>query len=88
VTSLELVAAADQEQKVSESIRAEASASFDLSEGPLLRARLFRLAPGEHVLILTAHHIIVDGFSQTVIQRDLWTIYEATSKGQVPSLHL
>jgi thioesterase domain-containing protein/non-ribosomal peptide synthetase component F len=86
VSSLELVAAPDREQKLWESIRAEASAPFDLAEGPLLRARLFRLAPEEHVLILTTHHIIVDGFSQNVIQRDLWTIYEATSKGEAPSL--
>ena len=55
VTSLELVSAADREQKLWESIRAEASAPFDLAEGPLLRARLFRLAPEEHVLILTTH---------------------------------
>jgi thioesterase domain-containing protein/non-ribosomal peptide synthetase component F len=86
VTSLELVVAAEKEQKLWESIRAEASAPFDLEQGPLLRARLFRLAPEEHVLILTTHHIIVDGFSQSVIQRDLWTIYEAVSSGQVPSL--
>jgi thioesterase domain-containing protein/non-ribosomal peptide synthetase component F len=86
VTSLELVAAADQEEKLWESIRAEASASFDLAQGPLLRARLIRLAAEEHVLILTTHHIIVDGFSQNVIQRDLWTIYEATSNGHAPAL--
>jgi non-ribosomal peptide synthetase component F/thioesterase domain-containing protein len=86
VTSLELVAPADREQKLWESIRAEASAPFDLLAGPLLRARLFRLAPEEHVLMLTTHHIIVDGFSQNVIQRDLWTIYEATSRGESPSL--
>jgi len=86
VTSLELVTAADREQKLWESIRAEASAPFDLAEGPLFRARLFRLAPKEHVLMLTTHHIIVDGFSQNVIQRDLWAIYEATSKGEIPSL--
>jgi thioesterase domain-containing protein/non-ribosomal peptide synthetase component F len=86
VTSLELVVAASREQKLWEAIRAEASAPFDLAEGPLLRARLIRLAPEEHVLILTSHHIIVDGFSQNVMQRDLWTIYEATSRGQAPSL--
>jgi len=86
VTSLELVAAVEREQRLWESIRAEASAPFDLAEGPLLRARLFRLAPQEHVLMLTTHHIIVDGFSQSVIQRDLWTIYEATSKGETPTL--
>ena len=86
VTSLELVAAADKEAKLWESIRAEASAPFDLEQGLLVRARLFRLAPEEHVLMLTTHHIIVDGFSQNVIQRDLWTIYEATSKGEAPAL--
>jgi thioesterase domain-containing protein/non-ribosomal peptide synthetase component F len=86
VTSLELVAAADREKKLWESIRAEASAPFDLAEGPLLRARLFRLRPEEYVLMLTAHHIIVDGFSQNVIQRDLWAIYEAMSKSEAPSL--
>ncbi len=75
-----------KDQKLWESIRAEASAPFDLAKGPLLRARLFRLAPHDHVLMLTTHHIIVDGFSQTVIQRDLWTIYEATSKGETPAL--
>ena len=86
VTSLEFVAAADQEKKLWESIRAEASGPFDLAAGPLLRARLFRLFPEEYVLMLTTHHIIVDGFSQNVIQRDLWAIYEAVSTGQAPSL--
>jgi thioesterase domain-containing protein/non-ribosomal peptide synthetase component F len=93
VTSLERVAATssattsdDQEQKLWEAIRAEASAPFDLTHGPLLRARLFRLAAEEHVLMLTTHHTIVDGFSQNVIQRDLWTIYEATSRGEARAL--
>ncbi len=86
VTSLEDVAASGQEAKLWEAIRAEASAPFDLATGPLLRAHLFRLAPEEHVLMLTTHHIIVDGFSQNVIQRDLWTIYEAISSGEAPSL--
>ncbi|MGB6387215.1 MAG: alpha/beta fold hydrolase [Terriglobales bacterium] len=86
MTSLELTPAAEKEQKLWESIRAEASAPFDLAEGPLLRARLFRLALEDHVLMVTTHHIIVDGFSQNVIQRDLWTIYEAISKGESPAL--
>lgn len=86
VNSLELVTAADKEAKLWEAIRTEASAPFDLAQGPLFRARLFRLGPEEHVLMLTTHHIMVDGFSQNVIQRDLWTIYEATSKGEAPAL--
>jgi len=86
VTSLELVAAANKEAKLWESIRAEASAPFDLEQGPLVRARLFGLRPKSMLLMLTTHHIIVDGFSQTSFQRDLWTIYEATSKGEAPAL--
>jgi non-ribosomal peptide synthetase component F/thioesterase domain-containing protein len=86
VTSLEEVTAANREAKLWESIRAEASAPFDLIHGPLIRARLFRLGPEEHVLIITTHHILVDGWSQNVLQRELWTSYEALSHGQEPSL--
>jgi non-ribosomal peptide synthetase component F/thioesterase domain-containing protein len=75
-----------QDHKLWESIRAEASSPFDLAHGPLLRVRLFRLSSEEHVLIVTTHHIIVDGFSQNVIQRDLWAIYEAASRGETPNL--
>jgi len=86
MTSLEQVAAADQDAKLWEGIRAEASAPFDLVEGSLIRARLFRLAPQDHVLMITTHHILVDGWSQNVIQQDLWAIYQALSKGMTPSL--
>lgn len=86
VTSLEMISASGQEAKLWEAIRAEASAPFDLSEGPVARGRLFRMGPEDHVLMITTHHILVDGWSQNVIQRDLWTIYEALSKGTEPSL--
>jgi len=86
ITSLDSVPEADREKKLWEWIRAEASAPIDLEAGPLMRARLFRLAPEEHVLMITAHHIIVDGWSQNVIQQDLWEIYKAVSKGMRPEL--
>ncbi len=86
VTGLDSVAEAKREEKLWESIRAEASAPIDLEAGPLMRARLFRLAPEEHVLMITTHHIIVDGWSQNVIQQDLWEIYKAVSKSAQPSL--
>ena len=79
-------AEANQDAKLWAAIREEASAPIDLASGPILRARLFRLAPDEHVLQITTHHIIVDGWSQNVIQQDLWKIYEALSKGQTPEL--
>ncbi|MFC4590810.1 non-ribosomal peptide synthetase [Sphaerisporangium corydalis] len=58
-------------------LEGEARRVFDLAEGPLWRARLFRLAPGEHVLAVTAHHIVFDGLSQGVLWEDLARAYRA-----------
>src|SRR4030095_13975110 len=60
--------------------------TFDLGKGPLLRAHLFRLAQDDHVLALTVHHIICDGWSTGVIQRELTQIYRALLTGTRPSL--
>ena len=43
---------------------------FDLAAGPLLRARLLRLAPGRHVLLLVMHHVVGDGWSRGVLVRE------------------
>lgn len=50
---------------------------FDLEQGPLVRFALLRLAADDHVLLITAHHIICDGYSFGVIVRDLATLYTA-----------
>ena len=50
---------------------------FDLSRGPLLRARLFRVAPREHVLAVLMHHIVSDGWSLGVWTRELLELYRA-----------
>lgn len=86
VTLLQDIAEADREKSLWAAIRVETSAAFDLVRGPLIRARLFRLQPEEHVLVITTHHILADGWSQNVIQRELWTIYEALAEGRQPSL--
>ncbi|MCF7695813.1 non-ribosomal peptide synthase/polyketide synthase [Mycetohabitans sp. B2] len=52
-------------------------APFDLAHGPLLRARGIRLADDEHVLILTQHHIVSDGWSIGVLVRELNALYRA-----------
>lgn len=56
-------------------IRAEAQRPFDLRRGPLLRARLVRIAPSEHLLLLTIHHIISDGWSNGILTHDLCALY-------------
>ncbi|BCJ50692.1 hypothetical protein Asp14428_21670 [Actinoplanes sp. NBRC 14428] len=52
---------------------------FDLSRGPLWRARLLRIGAEEHVLVLVAHHIVVDGWSFEVLTADLSAYYRAES---------
>ncbi|MFK0310310.1 amino acid adenylation domain-containing protein [Pseudomonas sp. NPDC090233] len=62
-------------------LREEASAPFDLAHGPLLRARLLRLGAEHHVLALTVHHIVADGWSLGVLTQELSTLYSALSQG-------
>jgi len=59
---------------------------FDLVKGPLLRVILFRLSPEEHVLLLTIHHIIFDGWSIKVFAHELTELYKAFSEGRPASL--
>jgi len=65
---------------------AEVETPFDLSSGPLVRAGLLRLADDEHLLFLTVHHIICDGWSAGVLFRDLSALYTAARTGGTASL--
>ncbi|MEU1707404.1 non-ribosomal peptide synthase/polyketide synthase [Streptomyces sp. NPDC005706] len=64
----------------------EAAMPFDLATGPLLRARLARLAADEHVLVLAVHHIVTDGWSTGVLARDLGEMYAAALTDRAPEL--
>ena len=55
---------------------------FDLAQDPLLRASLFQLEDDDHVLWLTIHHIVSDGWSMGVLFREIGALYEAFVKGQ------
>ncbi|MGW4215308.1 amino acid adenylation domain-containing protein, partial [Lentzea sp. NPDC004789] len=61
-----------------------AAAPFDLSADRLVRARLVALSAREHVLLLTMHHIVADGWSLRVLVRELCALYRAYADG-VPS---
>ncbi|KPG85161.1 non-ribosomal peptide synthetase [Pseudomonas sp. RIT-PI-o] len=72
-------------------IQGEASGPFDLLDDPLIRGRLVRLADDHHVLLLTLHHIISDGWSMGVLTRELMALYQAFSQGEddpLPALTL
>ncbi|WP_189135890.1 non-ribosomal peptide synthase/polyketide synthase, partial [Wenjunlia tyrosinilytica] len=63
----------------------EYSRPFDLRQGPLFRALLVRLGESEHVLLLTAHHIVTDGWSMGVLVEELSTSYDAALRGEEPA---
>ncbi|MGZ3458141.1 MAG: condensation domain-containing protein, partial [Archangium sp.] len=77
VESLEALPEAERAQVAQLRAEEEARRPFDLEKGPLLRARLLRLAASEHVLLLTLHHIICDGWSMSVLERELGALYQA-----------
>ncbi|HVF89348.1 MAG TPA: amino acid adenylation domain-containing protein, partial [Blastocatellia bacterium] len=62
--------------------RAEAGRPFDLRRGPLLRSTLLRLGENSHVLLLTMHHIVSDGWSIGILIHELASLYESLSAGR------
>ena len=82
VVDLQEVPAHEREVQVRALARAGGPAAFRPGAGPLLRATLLRLAAEEHVLLLTMHHIISDGWSQGVFWRELAVLYEAFATGK------
>jgi hypothetical protein len=72
----------EREAKAHRSTIEEAQRPFDLAQGPLLRTTLLRMDKEEHILLLTMHHIVSDGWSMGILFRELSTLYEAFSAGE------
>src|SRR3972149_4223713 len=60
----------------------EAQLPFNLETGPLLRGKLLQLGAEEHILLLTMHHIVSDGWSIGMLTQEAVTLYAAFSQGQ------
>ncbi|GAB3734336.1 hypothetical protein GCM10028862_17450 [Luteimonas pelagia] len=77
VPCLDLASMPAAEREAARVARLEASVRtpFDLARGPLFRAELLRLGDGEHLLMLSAHHIACDGWSWWVLVRELGALY-------------
>ena len=73
---------ANPEEEAQKLAFAEAHKPFDLERGPLVRAQLLRLGADEHILLLTLHHIIFDGWSRRIMIRELDALYEAFGAGR------
>src|SRR5437016_7459529 len=63
-------------------MKEEVSRRFDLQHGPLIRGQLIRLAAQEHVLLITMHHIVSDGWSLEVLTNELSALYRTYRAGE------
>ncbi|MDZ7993449.1 MAG: non-ribosomal peptide synthetase [Nostoc sp. EfeVER01] len=75
-----------KQEKLASILRQEVEQPFDLEHGPLFRAKIVKLQPQEHLVTLTAHHIICDGWSWAVLIPDLGKLYSGLQQGIVPEL--
>jgi amino acid adenylation domain-containing protein len=75
-----------REAMLAEYLTTELAQPFDLANDVLLRARLIRIAPDDHGLILIAHHMASDGVSMSVLAHDLTAAYAARCRGEEPHL--
>ncbi|KAF9349148.1 hypothetical protein BGX34_002012, partial [Mortierella sp. NVP85] len=60
----------------------EATSSFDLAEGPMIRVLMVQIDNNEHVFMVTQHHIVSDGWSSAIFNRELSTLYSAYCYGE------
>jgi amino acid adenylation domain-containing protein/non-ribosomal peptide synthase protein (TIGR01720 family) len=81
VTDLSSLIGEEREAAVREAATVEIRKPFDLSDGPMLRAKLLRLSDEEHVVLMTMHHIVSDGWSMGLMIKEVATLYEAYRVG-------
>ena len=79
---LDLGDQAEQEQVLQRVLTDASAERFDLSQGPLIRGVLIRLSERVHVLFVSMHHIVSDGWSIGVFTRELSTLYAAIRQGE------
>ncbi|MEL4897873.1 non-ribosomal peptide synthetase [Crocosphaera sp. Alani8] len=82
VLKVESLAEKEQEAEVFNLATQEAQKPFNLAKDPLLRVTLVQIKPTDHVVLLTLHHIIADGWSMDILIRELTTLYEAFSNNK------
>ncbi|MBP2329725.1 non-ribosomal peptide synthetase component F/acyl carrier protein [Kibdelosporangium banguiense] len=76
----------DRDEAVSRELGALAAIPFDLVTGPLYRFTLVRLADDDHVLALSFNHIVIDGWSVAIVNRELAVVYRDLMAGAEPDL--
>jgi non-ribosomal peptide synthetase component F/2-polyprenyl-3-methyl-5-hydroxy-6-metoxy-1,4-benzoquinol methylase/aryl carrier-like protein len=80
-SSFELREINDSANELDRFVVEESRAKFDLEAGPLIRGRLVRESDEDHVLLITMHHIVSDGWSMGVLYKELNALYAAHVRG-------
>ncbi|KAA0021543.1 non-ribosomal peptide synthetase [Antrihabitans cavernicola] len=81
---IDFSAHADAQDRLLAFLDTDQAGRFDLSRGPLMRATVVHLPAGEHMLVLTSHHILTDGWSGQLLPREIFADY--TSRGSAAAL--
>ncbi|QJD80156.1 non-ribosomal peptide synthetase [Spirosoma rhododendri] len=76
----------NQQRQLTDYTREESTYVFDLQHGPLLKATLFSLSASSHYFVMTAHHIICDGWSTGIMLQELGTLYSAYTQKMAAKL--
>ena len=86
VIDIQTLAAADREAEAHRLIHDFAQQPFDIALGPLARHILIELGNEQHIFATSIHHIVGDGWSGTILLRELMQIYTDTARGGRPNL--
>lgn len=86
VVDLQQVPPSLREEEVRKRAHEFAEEKIDLFVGPLFAAKLFKIADEEHVLIVAVDHIVIDGASMGILNREIWTVYHRAMQGLPASL--
>lgn len=76
------VAASDIEEKLDEAFVEIGSTEFDLTNGPLVRVQILKVAQCSHLILFSCHHIVCDGWSWNLMLKEMGQVYSAVSHGK------
>ncbi|MCY1031324.1 amino acid adenylation domain-containing protein [Corallococcus sp. BB11-1] len=82
LTDLSALPPDEQSARLAAWYEEEGQTPFDLHQGPLFRAHLLKLSPLDHLFVLTAHHVVVDGWSLGILVQELAQHYSAIHEGR------
>jgi amino acid adenylation domain-containing protein/non-ribosomal peptide synthase protein (TIGR01720 family) len=86
INHLDLSGESDSENALAVHMANDKGQAFDLENGPLIRACIYKLSESQHVFYYNMHHSISDGWSMNILQRDVMAFYEAFTNNVTPQL--